>query len=297
MKFMRKSLSLLLAVVLTCSLRMNTLAMENPKDVSEQVEVTSDDINVSNKEKNEFNQISENLANELAENTNPNAVKEVINEYVSNTDIGDIQEDIVEEISDALDEDVKNDDLPSVEMSEDFKEEFENTYQVDDNTIVTINPLYIEITDIKEEDGEEFVEEPEENSMLGFLDDLFSLKVYAASKTKTKSYSESKAYYSWVGTKVFTIGLTCNFYYNGTKAWYKSGFDGWYKRATGSIWQVSNWKEKREQSGKSYIARCSGNFHFGLEYRGIGLIIQDYYISHIATCNKNGSVSISRSMR
>ena len=88
--------------------------------------------------------------------------------------------------------------------------------------------------------------------------------------------------------------MDCNFYYNGKKAWYKSGFDAWYTRDALSVWQVSNWKKKKEQNGKSYTAWCAGNFHMGLEVKGVGVVLDDKYIKHKITCNKKGKISISR---
>ena len=37
-------------------------------------------------------------------------------------------------------------------------------------------------------------------------------------------------------------------------------------------------------------ANCSGNFHFGVEYEGNGLIIQELYCKNSLTCTKDGSI-------
>lgn len=289
-----KILIFLLVGVMCFSTSITSLALNDNKS-EENIEICANDVNISNKQKETYETISKKLANTLSNDPDEKEIKKVIKDFTSETKIGDIQENIVEDISNSVNEEINSNETPNIELSEDFKEEYENTYKVDEDTNITINPLYIEISDIQEEDGEEMVDE--DTSLISKISDFFVLKVNAASKTKTKKYSEKKAYYSWVGIKIFTVGLDCNFYYNGSKAWYKSGFDGWYKRGTLSIWQVSNWKEKREQSGKSYVARCSGNFHYGLEVHGVGLIIQDLYIKHVATCNKNGKVSLSRTCK
>lgn len=54
--------------------------------------------------------------------------------------------------------------------------------------------------------------------------------------------------------------------------------------------KLKGWREK---SGTSYKAYCSGNFHIGLEYKGVGIIVQDLYCKNTITCNKKGSISKS----
>ena len=63
-----------------------------------------------------------------------------------------------------------------------------------------------------------------------------------------------------------------------------------------SVWQVSNWKGWKEASGTSYKAYCSGNFHWGIEYGGTGIVIQDYYCKNTLTCSKNGTITKSTTM-
>ena len=101
------------------------------------------------------------------------------------------------------------------------------------------------------------------------------------------------AAYGLVGNKLFTLTVECTFNYNGSSAWYKSGFDYYYTKGFLSIWQVSNWKGWKEASGSSYKAYCSGNFHFGLEYEGNGLVIQDFYCKNTLTCSKDGKITTS----
>lgn len=109
----------------------------------------------------------------------------------------------------------------------------------------------------------------------------------------TVTGTATKSYYSWVGLKLFTISVTCKFKYNGSKASYHSGLDGYYKRGILSIWQVSNWQVGREQAGTSYTAYAKGNFHYGFEIKGIGIIVQELYIKHVVTCSKTGKITKS----
>lgn len=109
--------------------------------------------------------------------------------------------------------------------------------------------------------------------------------------TGTVYGSATKAYYSAAGVNVFTISVSSTFSFNGTRASYYSGFDAYYTRGFLSIWQVSNWASGKEAVGSSYSAFAKGNFHFGLEVDGIGIVIQDFYIKHTVTCSKDGAIT------
>lgn len=100
-----------------------------------------------------------------------------------------------------------------------------------------------------------------------------------------------KDYYSNVGVRIFTIAVGSGFAYDGNKASYYGNFTAYYTRGTLSIWQVSNWATGHEAVGTSYRAYAGGNFHYGVEYQGVGLIIQDLYVQHVVTCSKTGSIS------
>lgn len=106
-----------------------------------------------------------------------------------------------------------------------------------------------------------------------------------------------KTYYADSGIKNFTVSVTCKFYYNGKRAWYKSGLDGYYKRH-GWInpWSVSRFKTIREKDGSAYEARCSGNFYIQFGFKGVGFKVQDWYIKHTLRCNKNGVIKKSCKM-
>ena len=117
--------------------------------------------------------------------------------------------------------------------------------------------------------------------------------VMSRAKTKEKFARNTKTAYGYLGNKLFDVTVECRFNYNGKKAWYKSDFDYYYSKGFLSIWQVSNWSGGHEASGTSYQAKCSGNFHYGLEYEGNGLVVQDIYCRNTITCSKNGNISKS----
>lgn len=126
---------------------------------------------------------------------------------------------------------------------------------------------------------------------------IFSVEVYPSQisllASGTVFGSATKEYYSAAGVNIFTISVSSTFSYNGTKASYYSGFDAYYTRGFLSIWQVSNWVSGKEAVGYSYSAYAKGNFHFGLEVNGVGIVIQDFYIKHTVTCTKDGVISRS----
>lgn len=262
-------------------------------DSADTAVIDAADIELTKAEERSYSNVAEKIAEEIGDDTDSADVEAAIKDITSNENM-DGYEELVDQIAGTISEDV-DEQTPRVVMTDDFIDKYEHTYNVSDDVEVTVNPLYIEVTEVNEEvEDAGIVEEPADDNLVADVASLFFDEVYAASSAKSKKYSESKAYYSWAGLKIFTIGMDCNFYYNGKKAWYKSGFDGWYTRGALSIWQVSNWKERREQSGSSYVAWCAGNFHMGLEVKGVGIILDDKYIKHTATCNKNGSVSLSR---
>ena len=112
----------------------------------------------------------------------------------------------------------------------------------------------------------------------------------AKSSKKTQYGENTKSYYSIAKIKLFTVSVSAKFYYNGTKATYRSGLDGYSKRGTLSLWQVNGFKVAKESDGSSYVATASGNFSYGFSYNGVGFNIKDVYIKHEVRCTKNGYI-------
>lgn len=50
-----------------------------------------------------------------------------------------------------------------------------------------------------------------------------------------------------------------------------------------------------EAADTSYNFYCHRNFHWGLEIQNVGVVIEDYYISHVATCSPSGNVTLAKS--
>lgn len=135
------------------------------------------------------------------------------------------------------------------------------------------------------------------NLKVEFLDNgLFSIKnlndsITPSSRSNSVWGQAYKDYYSNIGVHIFTIAVGTGFSYNGQKASYYGNFTAYYKRGNLSIWQVDNWEKGHEPVGSSYQAFAQGNFHYGLEVSGVGIVFQDLYISHSVTCSKDGKIS------
>lgn len=123
----------------------------------------------------------------------------------------------------------------------------------------------------------------------------FTLTATAASKaTKTNTYNYVVK--SMLGNTAFTITVQGYFTYNGT-AVNPHLVDAWYTKGTLSIWQVDNWEEgvTYEMSGKVRIYG-RGNFHFGVEIAGYGLVVQDKFIVAFQEGDKDGGVLFDRTV-
>ncbi|WP_053943007.1 hypothetical protein [Kallipyga gabonensis] len=140
---------------------------------------------------------------------------------------------------------------------------------LNDYDTVIITPYYVILDELKIEDEQIVLRSP---------------------ATRSRFATNTRTGYGYLGNKLFDVTVECAFYYNGNSAWYKSDFDYYYTRGTLSLWQVNNWRGWKEFSGTSYKANCSGNFHFGVEYEGNGLIIQELYCKNSLTCTKDGSI-------
>ncbi len=115
----------------------------------------------------------------------------------------------------------------------------------------------------------------------------------STSQIHYKFASNDRYAYNIFGWPLFRIHIESNFGYNGTKAWYAGGLVGYYSRyISGGIWQVSNWQVGTTviNGGEYCRAYARGNFHFGIEYQGIGWIFQDVYEDVRVSVTRNGTV-------
>ncbi|TCW33470.1 hypothetical protein EDC21_12128 [Thermohydrogenium kirishiense] len=129
---------------------------------------------------------------------------------------------------------------------------------------------------------------------------VLSSALYDQTKNSTLTYapkykfaSNDRYYYGAVlGNLLFHVHIEANFGYDGSKAWYAGGLWGYYERGTLSAWQVSNWETGTTviNNGEYCRAYARGNFHWGIEYEGNGLVVQDEYVDLRVSVTRNGDV-------
>jgi hypothetical protein len=102
----------------------------------------------------------------------------------------------------------------------------------------------------------------------------------------TSSISE----YNWFGWKLFTVCTTGYFEYNYNSV-QPYFYDSWYvHNMPFNLWQISNWKKGTHIiSNNTAEVYGQGNFHYGFEYNGNGLTVQNYYVKAYLSCDQNGN--------
>ena len=109
------------------------------------------------------------------------------------------------------------------------------------------------------------------------------------SMSYTPSLEYSWSAYSWAGIRLFTIHTKGYFGYDGTKV-EAHHVDSWYTKGFLSVWQVSNFEEGgyNNDAGTYSEFYGRGNFHFGIEIDGRGIVITDKYLNLYVSCDKDG---------
>ncbi|HJH29864.1 MAG TPA: hypothetical protein C5S51_09275 [Methanosarcinaceae archaeon] len=95
--------------------------------------------------------------------------------------------------------------------------------------------------------------------------------------------------YSWAGIRLFTIYTKGYFGYDGTEV-EAHHVDSWYTKGFLSVWQVSNFEEGGYNNGAGTYSEFygRGNFHYGIEIDGIGIVLTDKYINLYVSGDKDG---------
>lgn len=186
---------------------------------------------------------------------------------------------VFESVLEVIDNNTSAESILYLNVPSEFIEKYEETYEIDDNTMLIVTPTYIVIDTL---------------TTANTSDSLASTA--AAAATSSTSGVSSKTYYGLLGNKLFSLAVECGFYYDGSSAWYKDGFDYYYSKGTLSFWKVTNWKGWKEKSGTSYKAYCAGNFSWGVKYQDNELIFQDIYCKNTVSCTKDGLVSRNATM-
>ncbi len=106
----------------------------------------------------------------------------------------------------------------------------------------------------------------------------------------TPSLTSSVSEYNWLGWKLFTVCTQGYFEYNHKSV--QPYFDNsWYvHNMPFNLWQISNWEKGTHQiSSSTAEIYGQGNFHYGFEYNGSGLTVQNYYVKVYLSCDQNGN--------
>jgi hypothetical protein len=106
----------------------------------------------------------------------------------------------------------------------------------------------------------------------------------------TPSLNSSVSEYNKFGWKLFTVCTEGYFEYDH-KSVQPYHTDSWYvHKMPFNLWQISNWeKGVHIISNDTAEVYGQGNFHYGFEYNGNGLIVQNYYVKVYLLCDQNGN--------
>ena len=106
----------------------------------------------------------------------------------------------------------------------------------------------------------------------------------------TPYLNSSVSEYNKFGWKLFTVCTEGYFEYDH-KSVQPYHIDSWYvHNMPFNLWQISNWEKGAHMiSSNTAEVYGQGNFHYGFEYNGSGLIIQNYYVKVYLSCDQNGN--------
>jgi len=130
---------------------------------------------------------------------------------------------------------------------------------------------------------------PTDPSITGLVSNPSSIQ----GQTQYKWASNDRYEYSPLGIFLFHIHIESYFGYDGVNASYGGGLSGYYEKGgLPNPWQVSNWEVGTTiVEGGSYCrAFARGNFHWGIEYQGVGIVLQDVYEDVRVSVTRDGTV-------
>lgn len=106
----------------------------------------------------------------------------------------------------------------------------------------------------------------------------------------TPPLTSSVSEYNWLGWKLFTVCTQGYFEYDH-KSVQPYFDDSWYvHNMPFNLWQISNWEKGTHQiSSSNAEIYGQGNFHYGFEYNGSGLTVQNDYVKVYLLCDQNGN--------
>lgn len=114
----------------------------------------------------------------------------------------------------------------------------------------------------------------------------------ASSLKFTGTKSHKYVGYSWTGAALWEIYVEGEFAYNGSSVT-PYFYDGYVdKKFAGFIWQVDNFIAGSTQKAdkKSATVYSQANVHYGLEYSGVGIVVQYLTLKVYIQSDHNGNV-------
>ncbi|WP_436853328.1 hypothetical protein [Bacillus altitudinis] len=193
------------------------------------------------------------------------------------------------DLDEYMQDNIKNGNFKVEEINENVNVIFTN----EDTFFVEI--LTVENPDVLKEENDTLSNIP----VLGSVIKAIGPKTASAKTKYTGSVSKKYVAYSWVGIPLWEVYTKGEFKYTGKSvtAYWK---DGYVKKRWGGVaWQVDNYGEgtTRNAKGTSATVFTRFNAHYGIEYSGVGIVLQYKDVRNEITCNKNGKISKSTTIR
>ena len=177
--------------------------------------------------------------------------------------------------------------------------------EINDNVNIIFTNEDVFFVEILEAEKSEVIESEEEEVTFANIP-IFGDIVEAIQPSKTSAATKytgkvSKKYvaYSWVGLPLWEVYTKGEFKYTGSKVT-PYFYDGYVKkRAGGMIWQLDNYGEGTTTNAKGTSATVFTRFnaHYGLEYSGVGIVVQYKDVRNQISCNQKGKISKSTIIR
>ncbi|MED3825299.1 hypothetical protein P4561_16585 [Priestia flexa] len=135
--------------------------------------------------------------------------------------------------------------------------------------------------------------------VIGHISKLAKASSASAATKYTGKVSKKYVAYSWVGLPLWEIYTKGEFKYTGSSVT-PYFYDGYVKkRFTGAIWQIDNYGEGTTTAANKSSATIftRANFHYGLEYDGVGIVVQYLDVRNQISCTKSGKISKTTNIR
>lgn len=156
------------------------------------------------------------------------------------------------------------------------------TYQLKDGSNITFTDQGYFLIDSLKEEANNTIQPINEKSEMNSQSEVNSL--YTPILTSTVSG------YNRLGWKLFTVYTKGYFVYDH-KSVQPYHRNSWYVRNMPfNLWQISNWEKGAHMiSSSTAEVYGQGDFHYGFEYNGKGLTVQNYYVKIYLSCDQNGN--------